>query len=294
MMLTLMRLINISIILAIGCKPEFTPPRLEGGEGGVVAKVGDRILSAEEVAAWETSLRENLTPELRSSFIRHWVEDELLVQAAKDKGLEDDPWVEGRLDEVSRRLLAARLLELDAATLSGPSPSEIATYYAQHQGEFVRPKLSMTVQYWRAPTRTSLDRLRADLVRGRPSPRQPEDVVGLDSGRFEVDDPASVDPAVWRHFGGMNAGQLGYPVQFDGGIWMFKILRRDEPGARQSLDDVRDIITARLIEEARMRRQAELVRALAADYSRTGRLVWPVYGAETADSAARAAASYQE
>ena len=49
--------------------------------GEVVAKVNDEMLSTADVAAWEAALGEVSVPiETRRSFIRNWVEEELLFQ----------------------------------------------------------------------------------------------------------------------------------------------------------------------------------------------------------------------
>jgi hypothetical protein len=233
-------------------------------------------LTADEVSAWEASLQKPQIPtEVRASFVRHWVEDELLVQAARERGLADDPWVQGRIDELSRKLLSARLMELESSALVAPSKKEIERYFEAHKTEFVWPQLYLSMKYWRAPNRIPLDRLRATLINARPTPVQPAEIAKVDTGAFEIDDPASVDNAAWKLFGWMAEGQLGYPVPYKNSSWMFKVVRRGEPNSPQTLDDVRDVITARLVEESRLRRQTELISNLISEFRRSGRLEWP-------------------
>ncbi len=242
----------------------------------VVARVGERILTEDEVAAWEASLRQQIVAgEVRGSFIKHWVEDELLVQAARDRGLVDDPWVQGRLDEVSRRLLTSRLLDLETADATPPAPATIQQYYQSHREEFTWQKLHLAIQFWRCSSRASLDRLRGELLHARPTPLQPGESAAIDTGSFEVDDPAGVDPIAWRLFGWMPGGQLGYPVRFHEGFWMFRVTQRNEAGTPQSLEDVRDLITSRLLEDERMQVQGDIVRKLTVEYRRAGKLDWP-------------------
>ena len=261
----------------MGCKSKPAPPV------AILARVGEKILSDEEVKAWESYLpNDKLTPELRSSFIRNWVEKELLVNAARERGLQDDPWVESRVDEIHRELLTARLLEVDAATQPPPSTKEILEYYNRHANEFIWKNLHLDVTYWRAQARAPLDRLRANISQNRPSPLFPSEIATIDSGHFEIDDPSLADPIALKHFGWMGAGQLGYPVLIRGTHWMFKMERRDEAGTVQKLEDVIDIVSSRLAESARLERRNQIVRTYAEKYRKEGRLQWIESGVDTA------------
>jgi len=252
-----------------GCISEPLPP------AAVLVRVGDKILSAEEVKTWESSLPEGkVTPDLRSAFIRNWVEEELLINAARERGLNDDAWIEARMDELHKKLLTSRLLELDAAARPPPSTKEVLEYYDRHADEFIWKHLHLDLIYWRCESRPPLDRLRSSLMQNRPSPLLPGEVAIIDSGNFSIDDPAIVDPVFWKHFGWMNPGQLGFPASIRGSYWMFKLIRRNEAGTRQRLEDVVDAITSRIIEINRLSRRNELVRQYAEQYRRDGRLQW--------------------
>ncbi len=241
----------------------------------VLARVGEKILSDEELKAWESSFPNGkLSNELRSAYIRNWVEDELLVNAARERGLDDDPWIESRIDELRREFLKSRLLEIDAATIPRPSTKEVLEYFNQHSDEFTWNKVHLDVIYWHSTARPPLDRLRSVLAQNRPSPLLPAEVASIDSGRLDIDDPTIVDPAVWKHIGWMSAGQLGFPVAIRGSYWLFKINRRDESGTAQRLEDVVDIITSRITESARITRRNEIVKKYAEQFRNEGRLLW--------------------
>jgi hypothetical protein len=253
----------------VGCKSKPVPPV------AVLARVGEKFLSDEEVKAWESYLpNDKLTPESRANFIRNWVEKELLVSAALEKGLDDDPWVESRIDELHRELLTSRLLELDASSHLPPTTKEVLEYFNQHSNEFIWKNLHLEVVYWHSPEKPPLDKLRAGMTQNRPSPLFPSEVSSIDSGRFDIDDPETVDPIVWRHFAWMAVGQLGFPTAIRGSYWLFRVERRDEPGTPQRLEDVVDEITSRLIEIARLNHRNELVRYYADQYGKAGRLQW--------------------
>lgn len=272
--------ISVALLSIIGCrsKPEPTPV--------VVARVGNQTLTESEVEAWEASLQQNKIPEeARSAFIRRWIEEELLAQAAQDRGLLDDPWVQTQVDETLRKLLTARLIEIESANIAAPTRLEIETYFKVHQDEFVWERLHMKIEYWQSSSRPTLERLRRDLASARPTPLDPKENAPVDSGQFEITDPTGVDPSAWKLFGRMNTGQLSYPIYFRNTYWMFRMQRRDEAGSTKTMEDVREEISARLLEGARAKRQAELIKQLTDDYRKSGKLEWPFQNAPDTSSA---------
>lgn len=226
--------------------------------------------------AWEASLQQpTVSKELRSAFIRKWVEDELIVNAAVERGLDDDPWVQSRLDELSRRLLTSRILELETTGLPNVAPGAVVDYYRTHSNEFLWQKLHLNVKYWQSATRAPLDRIRQELVSSRAAPASPGQYAAVDTGSFEIDDPSAVDPASWKLFGWMKEGQIGYPTYHRTNYWMFRVVQRNEPNTQQSLDDVKDIIQARLMEVERLNTRDMIVSRVASRYLAENKLYWP-------------------
>jgi len=260
----------LSLLFAIsGCKTKPVPPV------AVLARVGEKILSDEEVKAWESYLpKDKLTPETRNDFIRNWVEKEILISVALEKGLDDDPWVEARLDDLHRELLTSRLLELESTSHTLPGTREVLDYYTRHAKEFFWKHPHLSITYWRSNSRPPLDRLRATLTQNRPTPLFPSEVAQIDSGKFEIDDPERFDSGVWKIIGWMNSGQISHPVVLRNTYWMFRIDRKDEQGTQMPLDAVVDEITARLNETARLNYRNELIRSYAEKYRNEGRLQW--------------------
>jgi hypothetical protein len=260
---------GLLLSLFTGCSPTPQPPVK------VIARVGDRMLTIPELQIWESSLQNQvISTEMRTAFIRNWVDQEILVQASKDIGLDTDPWVEGRLDELHRELLVARYLELDAVNIPPPSLGAVMSYFDQHGSEYVWTKPHLTVQYWRSGSRAPLDRIRGEMTSSRPTPLQPSEIAKIDTGRIEIDDPAILNSTVWKQISWMQPGQLGYPVSIDRTYWMFKVLRHDPAGSRKQLADARDDIVSRLLEEQRTNRRAELTQKLEKEFAADGRLQW--------------------
>lgn len=261
-----------SALLILSCRPQPQP------EPVVVARVADRLLTQEEVSVWEASQQGKITAHQRAAFIRRWVEEELLARAAIDRGLEDDPWVQTRLDDVTRSLLTARLLEIESASIPTPGKQEIADYFEKHRADFIWEKPHLSLQYWRSSSKSALERKRRELTAARPLPSQPGEGAAIDTASMEIEDPARLNPTAYRLFGWLTAGQVGHPVYYQDSYWLFRVTRRDESGDPKRLEDVSTLITAQLMENARARRLSSLLRELSDEYQRAGALYWPQSG----------------
>ncbi|MDP8238033.1 MAG: peptidylprolyl isomerase [Candidatus Hatepunaea meridiana] len=270
----------ILFLLITGCARE------EIWEPEVVARVGDRKLMASEITAWEASLRQaNVSQEVRSAFIRNWVEKELLYRAALDGGFAKDAWVMQRLDEITRTLLVSRLLEIEYQKLTTPVPSAIHTYFQQNSHEFIWSHLHLSVDFWRSNDRKGLERLRSNLQRGRQAGIWTGNAGSLENGRITLDGPESASPEVWKVVLRLPLGQVSKVININDDYWVFKLIDRREAGEPQGLDDVRDEIVLRLMEEARKNIKEELVRELVNEYHHKGRLQWSSQPRSTVTSA---------
>lgn len=259
----------VVLLLVAGCTRE------EVWEPEVVARVGNRTLTASEITTWEASLRQlDIPQEVRSAFIRHWVEDELLFQASLERGLDDDPWVAQRLEEINRSLLVSRLLEIEYRKITTVSPGMVHSYFKENAGEFVWSHLHLVLDYWRSTDRNGMDRLRSNLQRGRQAGIWSGKVGDLENGRISLDGPESTAPEVWNVVSRTVVGQVSHVLCLNDDYWVFKLIDRREAGESQGLDDVHDEIVQRLLEEARRTVKDELIRELIEEYRRLGKLQW--------------------
>ena len=259
----------LAALIFVGCTRETE------WEPDVIARVGDRALTDAEVDAWEASLRqEDIPQDARSTYIRHWVENELLCREAIDRALLKDPWILQRLDEIKRQLLISRLLDQKYQELTKPSPQSIEAYFKQNASEFIWPCLHLEVEYWRSGDRVGIEQLRSNVQRGRQTGAWSGEPGSLDHGRITLDGPGSAAPEIWSAVCGMSPGEVS-PVRFaTNEYWVFKLSDRREPGEQQGIEDVKDEIVMRLMEEARRNIRSELMRNLVDQYRRSGQLFW--------------------
>ncbi len=258
-----------SILFISGCS------RMEEWEPEVIARVGDRKLTASEITAWEASLPQvDIPQEVRSTYIRYWVEEELLYQEAQKRGLSDDAWVARHLDEITRDLLVSRLLEIESGGIAMPTPNSVDSYFKQNSSEFTWSHLHLEVEYWRSDDRNGMERLRSNIQRGRQSGIWTGKVGALESGRISLNGPSSTVPEVWSVVSRLRVGEVSQVRRINEDFWAFKLIDRREQGEPQGIEDVRDEITMRLMEETRSNVRDDIVRKLVDEYRRSGRLYW--------------------
>ncbi|HHI96782.1 MAG TPA: hypothetical protein ENJ96_02925 [Thermodesulfatator atlanticus] len=79
-------------------------------------------------------------PQLKKALVERWVEISLLSLAAKDAGLEKDPEVKARLDEVTKQILAQAYLEKKLLNQQRVSEEEVKAYYEKHREKYQEPR----------------------------------------------------------------------------------------------------------------------------------------------------------
>ncbi len=244
----------------------------------VIARVNSRILTATDVAAWEASLGmanvPNVPNDLRLSYIRHWVEKELLFEEAIKRELMNDPWVAEKIEKTTRALLTSRLLEYEWNKLPPLSPADVRAYYQEHSSEFVWYHEHLGVQYWKSPEAKPMNTLRENFFRGNRDAIWTGNANSLEQGKLSLEDNKRTDPKLWRSISRLKEGQVSQVIHYSNDSWIFILNDRSQPGERKELTIVRDEITARLSEERRQKHREGLIRSLVIEYRRDGRLIW--------------------
>ena len=256
-------------MLMTSCLKE-APPEPE-----VVARVGDRALTVSEVNAWEASLGQAEVPqEVRSEFIRRWVEDEILYKAALERNLNSDPWIVQTIDELSRTLMVNHLFELESAKLTTPTIGEIREYFQANSAEFVWSADHFVIEYWSSADQTGMNQRRSNLLRGNNSAIWSGDLGALDNSRISLDGPESTTPEIWKVVIAMKIGETSKVLFLNDRYWVFKLIEKFEPGELKGLENVQDEIRDRLMNGLRQELRDNLVKSLVDEYLKAGKLQW--------------------
>lgn len=105
-------------------------------ERSVVAEVNDSVLTLKELRETIPSIYEGKPPwEEMKSWVQRWVESQMLYQEALRRGLDKDGEVRKRIEEATKGILIAELLDRE---IKGGGEEEAFRYYQAHPEEFTR------------------------------------------------------------------------------------------------------------------------------------------------------------
>lgn len=287
------------VALVAGCRCDKRP---EGGSGAaasasvgvlspelaarVLARVGDRSITlGEYVAALERMDRfervRYQSPERRRRLLDEMIDVELLAGEARRRGLDREPEVRARIDQVLRELV---LLELREG-LPGPEAvpeAEVRAHYAKHRDDFSVPerrRLSVIVVASRPEAERLLAAARAaspaawgELVRKHSLRRDPAgegadellgDVGFVTLPGTSAEPEGAVPEAVRR--AGFAIGEQGevFPevVEADGRAYLVRLVTRTAPGVRTYAEAERSIRVT-LVQQRIREAEAQLEREL--------------------------------
>ena len=243
--------------------------------GEEVARVNDEVLSTADIADWEAALGGgSVSRETRLSFVRNWVEEELLYQEALSKNLLEDPWITERLEKIKHSLLITRLMDSEALNSPLPTAQAIKTFYQEHSAEFVWPVEHLEVEYWRSSTSEGMAQLRADLLKSKKDIIWTGHSGDMHHDRISIDGAGGADPKIWTVVSAFRVDDYSGVLKIDEAFWIFKLINRLEAGSPKGIEAVQSEITAVLLEADHVKRREELVQNLIKEYREDGRLIW--------------------
>lgn len=258
------------------------------GSAPVASWRGDQVTTAQlerRLKEMPPAQRERYqTLEARREYVESLARYELLVQEALARGLQNDPEVV----EATRRALVARLMreQLQQAPAS-VSEQELAAAYARHQEDFVRPEQVRLTHLFLAaprsePARVAAARTRAGRLLAEARALPPKDFAAFGRlARAHSEEPRTQPldgdtrlrslEQLGRDFGPELAeaaralipqgpGALAL-VQAEAG-WHLVQLTAHQPALNLALEDVRERLTGRLVDEKRQRAWAGLLASL--------------------------------
>ncbi len=223
---------------------------------GVVVRIGNRDFDYEDFHRyWEDSLgyeASRLGSPVLSRLFERFVDDQLLLQLARDRGLVDG---EATVGEAASRLL-------EASPPVAPM-AEIERYYAEHRSDFARPprvRLRQILVQDRAAAELALTELEAGVDFGEVARLRsigPSASSGGLQGQLSREDlPAALAEVVFA----LGEGEWSALLEADYGFRIFEV-ERLLPEETLTLAEASPIVKA-LLEEAR---GEELVQAAAAE-----------------------------
>ena len=255
-------------------------------EQGVVAQVGDVVLTATELDA---QLLVGLAAEVaaieRADFVENWVREELLYQEAMKRELDKNARLQFLLEQARRDLLVAALLEREFAGREvDVGETRIEKYYFEHQDQFLRIQEEVRARHILVTARRDANAAYQALQRGDDfaqvarnfSKDQDTYLSGGDLGYFSEED----DPDLWEIAADQRPNSLSKPVKTDYGYHIIQVLDRQPAGTPKGLEQVRPAIVAAIVQGEQRQRLEELVERLKGERAEE----WAIIEEEVVDA----------
>ena len=146
----------------------------EGGvkKGQVVASVNDEELTIHQLNArlQGVQMPPGVDPKVvQKQALDTLIDEELLVQRAKDANLDRDPQVMQRLDQARRGVLAQAFLQREIGTMKSPAATDIREFYDDNPGLFADRRRYALAEIAARPTTAAAAKTYQDYFNGRAS-----------------------------------------------------------------------------------------------------------------------------
>lgn len=253
----------------------------------IVAKVNGFTLTLKEFEEQIMSMPPQLqiallqNPQLKEQLLQRWVELTLMAMAARDAGLENDPKVKKRIQELSNAVLAREFIQRNLENKVTVTDEEIKKYYQEHKDEFkaeesvkarhilIRVPEGADAKAWKDAEKKA-EMIRQKLLKGEDFAKLAKEYSedpgsknrGGDLGYFSK---GRMIPEFEKAAFSLKKGEISRPVKTSFGYHIIKVEDRKAAG-QLKLDEVKDEIRKRLIQEKERKLQEEVLSRLKKRY----------------------------
>lgn len=228
-----------------------------------VASVGTRVLTRAMVAQRAGVPFDSLSPDAKWELAHGWVEQTLLLLEAQRRGLQKDPEIKRKLDELRFELLRSRLLR-DLHGREVPADSAIERYYEVHRSEFVRAQDEYEIELYWAPDQVTAELFRRAALKDIDLAEMAHPNVTME-GIWRAS-AADLDPDEVAELATLKPGQFGDTRRADEGYRLFRLRDRLPAGQLIPFEEVRHEIRERLMLEASRMAMEALLSELGRKY----------------------------
>jgi hypothetical protein len=236
----------IPLLLFLGCEQK---------ESDIVAKVGHYELRREAIS-------DAPNPE---ELVRNFVDEALLAMEAEKRGLDQAPEFIAELDKIKVALLAQRLMDAETGNFKPPQAKDIEEYYKSHLSEFTRETLEVEYFYFSGTDLTDMNSIKRGLRGGQAPEIVTEEFPQTEFKSGLVCNSASLSEPLNSLASNVVGSILG-PVEINDRYYVFKITARYEPGSKYTLNQCREKILDRMMEEAHQDLRERLIKKLHDKY----------------------------
>lgn len=201
----------------------------------------------------------------KRDFLEEMIKRELLLQEAKRIGIEKDPAILDRIEEMRERIILNEFLQREVENKLVANDKELEDYYNLHREEFKSPdevKISQIVVRSEEDAREVLKRLHRGADFARMAKEFSIDTATKNSGgELGMLQKGKIHPQLESVIFGMNEGDISDPIKTESGFHIIK-LQKKNPGALLLFKDAKNMVNQRYQIEKRNRVFEDLFKNL--------------------------------
>ena len=229
-----------------------------------IARVDDEYLTESDLKGVDTAIVE--------SYVRNWVNNNLLYLEAKERGYGSDPEIDREVEEFRKSLVVRKFLEKEVyGKKFNFSEDEMKKYYEKHKGEFILDEPVLRMGYVRLNSRRSADKLRRVIRRtGSFSRGVKEFIASNNSSVIEIVKSkyfyrhTTPTPEIWDVADKMEKGEVSFPIKVGYDYYILYLYEKKSKGDTADFELVKDEVRARM----RVEKQNKMLDSLIAKLKR--------------------------
>lgn len=252
--------LSIAIVFSIlsGCGDAKSRP-LAAVDGKVIT-VGDFEKRLVKLPAYYKAL----ASQRKKNFLEDMIAEQLLYKEALRRGLSRDPEVKDLLNEANRKILIAKLIEVEGSKKTGADEADVKAFYEAHKGDFVTP-LKLRASHIQVDTEAEAKEISQKLKDGaefnqlaKQYSKDPSKERGGDIGYFVK---GQLMPEIEEPCFKLEVGQVSDITKTQLGYHIVKLTDKREPRAVE-LSEVKGAIEKELKDRAQQESFSSLIKNL--------------------------------
>ncbi len=253
-------LLTLAVILSVlsGCGD--AKSRLLASVDGKAITVGD----FEKRLAKLPPYYKALASQRKKDFLDDMIAEQILYKEALRRGLGRDPEVRGLLNEAQRKILVAKLIEVEGGKKAGVDEAEVKAFYEAHKGDLMTP-LKLRASHIQVDTEAEADEVSRKLKEGADFgqlaaqySKDPSKEKGGDIGYFAKGQlMPEIEDACFK----LEVGQVSGIVKTQFGYHIMKLTDKTEPHPVE-LSEVKGTIEKELRDKSQRESFDGLVKSL--------------------------------
>jgi len=241
------------IIIFISCSTE------KDDESLVLARVGDDVLTIKDLSI--LSSKDTFSKDVVSAFIEEWVNNVVLYQAAKNRGLLADKQLRRARDAYYKKVVVSAYVDSETAANISITTEDIRKYYKNHRDEFYRGSDEVYAHHFIAQKIGDARNIRDSLIKGLKKDLSSLSGFLTESRHIKKGRLINkLDRAIFR-----TRDSVVGPIKTDRGFHVFEVLHRYSKGSVIGLDASYDEIYQRLAKQMTAKLSSQLLDSLKRD-----------------------------